>query len=153
MTTTERQPTPLAGKTILVVDDNPAVLKTVADILTFSGYNVLTGKSGEDALRVSGETPGAIDLLLSDVDMPVMSGPVLGQKLKQCRPLIRIMLMSGGGVDGSLLVLNYGWAFIAKPFLFHKLIEMVQEVLSTKDRSQPGGAEFDSRRDVAPKMT
>ena len=58
-----------------------------------------------------------------------------------------IMLMSGGA-NGNLLVLNYGWAFIQKPFVGTKLIEMVTHVLHSADRSQPGGQEFDSRKDV-----
>ena len=56
------------------------------------------------------------------------------------------MLMSGG-VAGNLLVLNYGWAFIEKPFLATKLIQMVTDVLHSPDRSQLGGKEFDSRKD------
>jgi DNA-binding NtrC family response regulator len=87
-----------------------------------------------------------IDLLLSDVDMPKMSGPDLGQLLKKARPDMHVMLMSGG-VDGNLLVLNYGWAFIQKPFVATKLIQMVKDVLHSENRSQPGGQEFDSRKD------
>jgi len=59
---------------------------------------------------------------------------------------MHVMLMSGG-TDGNLLVLNYGWAFIQKPFIAGKLVQMVREVLHTKNRSQPGGQEFDSRKD------
>jgi len=57
------------------------------------------------------------------------------------------MLMSGGR-DGSLLVLNYGWAYIQKPFVGTKLIQMVTDVLHSPDRSQSGGHEFDSRKDI-----
>jgi DNA-binding NtrC family response regulator len=92
-----------------------------------------------------------IDLLLSDVDMPKMSGPDLGQLLKNARPDMHVMLMSGG-VDGNLLVLNYGWAFIQKPFVASKLIQMVREVLHSENRSQLGGQEFDSRKDQEPEL-
>jgi two-component system, cell cycle sensor histidine kinase and response regulator CckA len=95
---------------------------------------------------VASETDGTIDLLLSDVDMPLMSGPDLGEKLKASRPKMHVMLMSGAA-NGSLLVLNYGWAFIEKPFLMKKLIDMVSEVLSSPDRAQ-SGKEFDSRKDT-----
>jgi DNA-binding NtrC family response regulator len=86
-------------------------------------------------------------MLLSDVDMPKMSGPDLGENLKKARPDMHVMLMSGG-VDGNLLVLNYGWAFIQKPFVPSKLVQMVIDVLHSENRSQLGGQEFDSRKDI-----
>jgi hypothetical protein len=58
-----------------------------------------------------------------------------------------VMLMSGG-TSGNLLVLNYGWAFIQKPFVPTKLVQMVKDVLHSENRSQLGGHEFDSRKDV-----
>lgn len=77
-----------------------------------------------------------------------MSGPALGVVLKALWPDIRVMLMSGGKGDGALLVLNYGWAFIEKPFVVKKLVQMINDVLHSPDRSQPGGKEFDSRKDT-----
>ena len=53
-----------------------------------------------------------------------------------------------GGADGNLLVLNYGWAFIQKPFVAAKLVQMVTKVLHSHNRSQPGGQEFASRKDT-----
>lgn len=134
------------GQTILVVDDNEQMLELVASILTAASFHVLPANDGAQAIEVAGQTKGRIDLLLSDIDMPLMSGPDLGERLKQARPDLHVMLMSGG-VNGSLLVLNYGWAFIQKPFVATKLVQMVTEVLNSPDRSQPGGQEFDSRKD------
>jgi FixJ family two-component response regulator len=79
--------------------------------------------------------------------MPSMSGPDLGQTLKKARPSLRVMLMSGG-TDGNLLVLNYGWAFIQKPLVSEKLVQMITEVLHVPDRSQSGGQEFESHKDT-----
>jgi DNA-binding NtrC family response regulator len=135
-------------ETILVVDDNEAVLKVVVAILEFANFHVLSADSGASALKLARETEGKIDLLLSDVDMPLLSGPDLGEALKKVRPDLHVMLMSGGP-KGNLLVLNYGWAFIQKPFVQAKLVEMITDVLHSSDRSQPGGQEFDSRRDTA----
>ena len=101
----------------------------------------------ERALTLAQETERTIDLLLSDVDMPNMSGPDLGEILKKNRPDIHVMLMSGGQ-SGALLVLNYGWAFIQKPFVAQKLVQMILNVLHTENRSQAGGHEFDSRKDT-----
>jgi DNA-binding NtrC family response regulator len=134
-------------ETILVVDDNEDVLKVVAAILQHANFQVLVAHSGPDALKVAKAADGKIDLLLSDVDMSPMSGPDLGEKLKKTRLDMHVMLMSGGAT-GNLLVLNYGWAYIQKPFVPAKLVQMVTEVLHSRDRSQLGGQEFDSRKDT-----
>jgi len=83
-------------------------------------------------------------MLLSDVEMPQMSGLDLSDALRATRPEMRVMLMSGG--DNGLLVLNYGWAYLQKPFMAVKLLQMVAEVLHTPDRLQSGGREFDTRK-------
>jgi two-component system cell cycle sensor histidine kinase/response regulator CckA len=133
-------------ETILVVDDNPQLLRMVVQIFEAQNFRVLSAIDGPSALKLADETTETIDLLLSDVDMPGMSGPDLGEALKKARPHMHVMLMSGG-VSGALLVLNYGWAFIQKPFIGKKLVQMVNEVLHSKNRSQAGGQEFDSWKD------
>ena len=145
----EIAPGTLAGQleTILVVDDNEWVLRVVVAILKRANFRVLSADNAANAIELSKKTEGKIDLLLSDVDMPLMSGPDLGETLKKARPNMHVMLMSGGS-DGNLLVLNYGWAFIQKPFVSTKLVQMVTDVLHSPDRSQIGGQEFDSRKDV-----
>jgi DNA-binding NtrC family response regulator len=134
-------------ETVLVVDDNESVLQCVVAILKHANFQVISADSGADAIEVAKATEGRIDMLLSDVDMPLMSGPDLGATLKETRPDLHVMLMSGG-VDGNLLVLNYGWAFIQKPFVATKLVQMMLDVLHSPDRSQSGGQEFDSRKDT-----
>lgn len=134
-------------KTILVVDDDEQILKVVVAILKSADFRVLSANSGPNALKMAEENKVTIDLLLSDVDMVPVSGPDLGEMLKKARPDMHVMLMSGGA-GGNLLVLNYGWAFIQKPFVPVKLVKMVTEVLHSKNRSQPGGQEFDSRKSV-----
>ena len=133
--------------TILVVDDTEVVLEAVVAVLQNANYRVLSADSGPNAITLAKQTEGVIDLLLSDVDMPSLSGPDLGETLKRTWPDMHVMLMSGGA-NGNLLVLNYGWAFIEKPFVASKLIEMVKDVLNSPNRSQPGGQEFDSRKDT-----
>ncbi len=134
-------------ETILVVDDQETVRTLVSDVLAGANFVVLSADGGASAIELAQKTDGPIDLLLSDVNMPGMSGPDLGQILKKARPALHVMLMSGGS-DGTLLVLNYGWAFIQKPFVATKLVQMVTDVLHSADRSQLGGQEFDSRKDV-----
>jgi DNA-binding NtrC family response regulator len=132
-------------ETILVVDDDEMVLRTVVAILERANFQVLSAKNGADAIKLGEETDDPIHMLLSDVDMREMSGPDLGQKIKKTRPQLHVMLMSGGN-NGNLLVLNYGWAYIQKPFVAVKLVQMVTDVLHSPDRSQLGGHEFDPRK-------
>jgi two-component system cell cycle sensor histidine kinase/response regulator CckA len=133
-------------ETILVVDDDVALLHLVKTILSEAHFRVLSADSGAAAITLADETDQKIDLLLSDVEMGQMSGPDLGEALKKKRPDLHVMLMSGGN-NGHLLVLNYGWAYIDKPFVAKKLVEMVTDVLHSENRSQPGGHHFDSRED------
>jgi DNA-binding NtrC family response regulator len=135
----------LTLETILVVDDDEDLLKTVVAILKRANFRVLSAGSGLAALKLAKKTNRRIDLLLSDVDMAEMSGPDLGESLKRERPDLHVILMSGGA-KGNLLVLNYGWAFIQKPFVSAKLVQMIKDVLRSANRSQLGGEEFGSRK-------
>lgn len=134
-------------ETILVVDDTETVLRLVVTILKNANFCVLQADCGSAAIKLAADHPGKIDLLLSDVKMPGMSGPDLGAALKLSRPGIHVMLMSGFS-GGDLLVLNYGWAFLEKPFVGATLVEMVNAVLHTPDKSQ--GTYGYNRRKEAP---
>ena len=122
------------------------ILKVVVAILNKANFNVLEAESGEEAIKLVKNHPGKISLLLSDVQMPSMTGPELGETLKKLVPDLRVMLMSGFA-GGSMLVLNYGWAFIEKPFLPGKLLEMINVVLHSPDKSQ-GNNQYDTRKNA-----
>jgi len=123
-----------ALETILVVDDNEDVRKIVISILQCANFRVLSADNGATALKLANYTDGRIDLLLSHVDMPHLSGPDLGEILKKTRPDIHVILMSGSA-DRNLLVRNYGWAFIQKPFAAVRLVEMVMDVLHSANHT------------------
>ena len=131
-------------QTILLVEDHPLLLKLVKGILENARFTVLAASSAKKAMRIEAEFPGNIDLLLSDVMMPGMSGPDLAKALKKQRPKMRIILMSAYP-DGALLVLNYGWHFIQKPFMPLALVGRIKDVLCSKTREQ-GTDHFDTRR-------
>jgi CheY-like chemotaxis protein len=133
-------------ETILVVDDVDLVLGLVVLILKGANYNVIQANSGAQALKLASEYPEHIDLLLSDVKMAGMTGPSLATALKLARPDLRVMFMSAFR-GGDLLVLNFGWAYIDKPFVKDKLLEMVHSVLHSPDKSQ-GSHQFDTRQDT-----
>jgi DNA-binding NtrC family response regulator len=137
---------PLKGaipQTVLVVEDDASILRLVQLILEDDGFEVLGASSANKALEIEAHFSRTIHLLLSDVMMPDMCGPELAELLKQLRPQMRVMLMSGYA-DGAMLVLNHGWHFIRKPFLATALVGSVHDVLRSEVCDQ-GTDHFDPR--------
>jgi FixJ family two-component response regulator len=114
---------PQVQKTIFIVDDEPAVLGCVAELLADNAYHILTWPSGEEALRQSKDYKGEIHLLLSDFQMTGMSGVDLATAMTADRPRLKVLLMSG--FPEGMLVLNEGWHFLAKPFIASQLRALV----------------------------
>jgi PAS domain S-box-containing protein len=125
----QADPLPGAGRTVLVVEDEPALTRVVARILANGGYHVLATTSGLEALDLDREQ--RCDLLLTDVIMPAMSGRRLADLLHERRPGLPVLFMSGysNGLLGTTHVLDPGIAFIEKPFTGHDLLLKVGEVL------------------------
>ena len=125
-------------KTILVVDDEAEIRKLVAAMVSRHGYNVLTADSGDHALTVAKNQKTPIDLLLTDVVAPGMSGPMLADKLTELQPGLRVLFMSG--YDNTQVVQRYvvekGHALLHKPFTVEELGRKVSELL----KSQPAAA-------------
>ena len=117
--------------TILVVDDDPGVRSLAKDVLEINGYTVLDTSDPRHALRIAREHPGPIELLLTDVVMPLMNGPELAERLVAIRPEIRVLFMSGFDVSG---ILAPGAPLIAKPFDVRALPRRVRDLL---DRRSP----------------
>jgi two-component system cell cycle sensor histidine kinase/response regulator CckA len=119
------------SETLLLVEDETSVRLASAQFLTRSGYNVLEASNGEDALRVSRAHTGRIDLMITDVVMPKMGGPVLAEWLVGERPKMRVLFVSG---YAEHTVLRHGRAavavaFLQKPFSGKMLAGKVREVL------------------------
>ncbi len=110
-------------KTILVVDDNPDILKFVTGILTASNYRVITAGSGAEALQQSKNFRSEIHLLLTDLQMPRMSGIDLATLMSADRPQLQVLMMSG--FSDRMFVLNEGWLFLAKLFIPSQLLALV----------------------------
>ncbi len=121
-------------RTILVVDDDPAILKYVSGFLVDVDYHVLTASSGQAALRQSRDYKGQIDLLLSDFQMPVMSGIELATQMSIERPQLKVLMMSG--FTGGMLVLNECWHFLAKPFVPSQLRALILGLVSPESGSK-----------------
>ena len=120
-------PNPHKGKTILLAEDEQPVRNFVHLLLLGNGYDVLVVENGIEALDKSREHTGEIHLLLSDVEMPQMTGTELATQIAIERPNAKIILMSG--FPSEMLVLNHGWKFLAKPFDAHMLRETIRMVL------------------------
>jgi two-component system cell cycle sensor histidine kinase/response regulator CckA len=122
------------GETVLVVDDEAAVRSAVWEILQAMGYLVLEAGSGEEALRICAGHKDPIHLLLTDVGMPVMSGPEVAQQLARLRPKTRVLYMSGYSDDALIRrgVVEQGAAFLQKPFTPDTLAHKVREVLDAE---------------------
>lgn len=116
--------------TILVVDDEAGVRVMIARMLSLAGYSVVSAQSGEEALSIVKEYAAPIDLVLSDVRMPEMTGPEMVEELLKLRPDIRVMYMSAYSRD----VLPAGAQdtdipFLNKPFTMRTLALSIGETL------------------------
>ena len=119
-------------ETVLVVEDEPAILDLVKRVLEKLGFVVLAARSPEEALGLAGDHPGRIDLLLSDVIMPGMNGRDLAGALRATRPSIRQLFMSGytANVIAHHGVLDAGVHFLQKPFAPNDLVTKVRRALA-----------------------
>jgi len=119
---------PNSTKTILFAHDDGELQKFVVALLTENGYNLILANDGKGALEKARAHEGMIHLLLSDVEMPGMTGIELAIQLGQERPDTKILLVSD--LDSGLLVLNNGWQFLPKPFMAEMLRDRVRDFLS-----------------------
>ena len=118
------------SKTILIAEDEEAVRDLACEFLKSAGYTVLTAADGTEALEVADSSEQPIHILLTDVVMPKMRGPELAKRLKQLRPSIKVVYMSGyleyNRADNEFLEDGF---FLQKPFSRDTLARKVSEAL------------------------
>ena len=132
---TKEEDAPRGSETILLVEDEDVVRGLARQILEQAGYHVLEARGGEEAVHLSTEHSGAIDLLLTDVVMPKASGKEIANLITSIRPDLRVLFMSGY-TDEAIVhhgVLDSGVEFIQKPFTPASLARKVREVLETEE--------------------
>ena len=119
-------------RTILIVDDEPEVRKLVGAMVSRHGFDVISADSGEAALQEYQKHGGPIDLLLTDVVAPGMSGPMLADRLAEKQPGLKVLFMSG--YDNTSVVQRYvverGYDLLHKPFTADELATKVNEMIS-----------------------
>jgi len=129
-------------ETILLVDDEADVLATAREMLEAQGYEILDALNAEEAVRVAAAHHGPIDLLLTAVVMPGVSGQDLALLLGLQRPELRVLYMSAFAIiKGQRQFaevehgLDLGAPIILKPFTPERLVDKVHEVLAAKPPS------------------
>jgi PAS domain S-box-containing protein len=128
---TSAEPAAHGHETILLVEDEPALLAMTTIILETQGYSVLTASTPGEAICLAGERAGEIHLLMTDVVMPEMNGLDLAKNLLSLHPHLKCLFMSGHTADviAHHGVLNEGLCFIQKPFSMKELGAAVREAL------------------------
>jgi PAS domain S-box-containing protein len=124
-----------SSETILLVEDEDAVRNLTRRLLENGGYTVLQASDAESAMEVADSHPGRLDMLLTDVVMPGLSGPELARRLLTSRPRLRVLYVSGYPDEAmaSQGLLEPDASFLQKPFTPETLARRVREILDTRE--------------------
>ena len=125
-----REDAPSGSETILLVEDQRDVREVAREFLQLSGYKVFEAKDGLEALAIADSHPGAIDLMITDMIMPGMTGAELAAQMKDVRPEIRVIFMSGyADYAGEKPAPDAKSVTLQKPFTRAQLTQTVHQVL------------------------
>jgi two-component system, cell cycle sensor histidine kinase and response regulator CckA len=130
----ESQNIPRGTETILLVEDEKGVRDLAREYLEISGYKVLVAENGVAAVKVASDYDGAIDLVMTDVVMPGLSGSELTKKIREIRPAIHVMYMSGY-TDQAIIhhgILGPDIVLLQKPFTLSALAHKLRDALAKK---------------------
>jgi two-component system, cell cycle sensor histidine kinase and response regulator CckA len=122
--------------TVLLVEDDEQVREFIRNLLTQNGFRVLEASTGAEGLRVAEEHTGEIDLLLSDMLLPELSGFDLALGLQRKHPQMHVLFITGY-VEGEIVqkcVSELDASFLDKPFQPHVLLNRVREAVSASHR-------------------
>jgi CheY-like chemotaxis protein len=137
---------PQGSETVFVIDDNPAVRSSVCKVLQERGYLVLEAVNGPEALRVSQNFAGKIDLLLTDVTLPGMSGKDVAQHLLALRPDLKLLYMTGYTHTQAADAVPLPVPVFRKPFTGAALARKVRAVLDGSEENSHTEVEDKKKR-------
>jgi two-component system cell cycle sensor histidine kinase/response regulator CckA len=126
------QPAPsLEPRTILLIDDEQSVRSIVMKILKRASFKVLEADSGETALKIAESHTGTIDLVVTDLNMPGLTGPEVVKKLATVRPGLKVLYMSGSAEHDAVARAGVpgGANFLHKPFSGQELTTAVKAAI------------------------
>ena len=126
---------PRIPRTILVADDTPSVRMVIARVCASNGYRVVEATDGEDALRLARAMAGTIDLVVTDVDMPGLSGLQLATELRLMLPRLPACFVSGRDLPAGALAdaeKSGRTAFLMKPFDLAELLLVIRTLLKNQ---------------------
>ena len=115
-------------KTILVVDDEATIRNILVQVLRLRGYRVLSAMNGVDALKILRDPQDCIDVLITDLMMPLMTGKELIETVLTSHPHVKPICLSA---SSTVLSLNRSVLFLPKPFSLQAIVESVREVLDS----------------------
>jgi len=118
-------------RTVILIDDEPALLYVNRVILEGEGYRVLEAKTGNKALEIVKTFPGDIDAAILDIELPDMDGETVCKQIRELRPNLKVIMCSGYLVDGSVQAKMHEEAsgFMEKPYGLSTLLWTLKEVL------------------------
>jgi len=130
-----RVPMKRGSETVMLVEDEEMVRKLASELLEESGYVVLSASGGEEAIYFATTNKGRIDLLITDVVMPKVSGKEVAEQVRKIHPETKVLFMSGY-TDEAIVhhgIVDSNIAFIQKPFSEHALAQKIREVLDSEN--------------------
>jgi two-component system cell cycle sensor histidine kinase/response regulator CckA len=122
------------GRLVLVVDDEPVIVRAITWALARAGFRATVAENGEAGLQTFLADPNAIDLVLADAIMPMMHGITMVRQIRQVRPDIPVLFMSAYPEKFVNTTYRAKFPMIQKPFLMEDLIRAVTEVLGRRAR-------------------
>ena len=123
-----------AKETVFLIDDDDMIVDVGEHILNSSGYDVVSAKSGKEAIEVYKENHSRIDMVILDMILPDMGGGDTYDRLKEINPGVKVLLASGYDIDyqGRDIMERGCDGFIQKPFSMNELLEKIRGILTSK---------------------
>jgi PAS domain S-box-containing protein len=133
---------PMRGtETVLLVEDADAVREMLGRALADGGFNVLVARDGSEALRLATAHDGSIEILMTDVVMPGLSGPRTAELVTRARPGTKVLFISGHSDESFIRqgTMAPGQSFLSKPFRLEALLRRVRELLDADEARAADG--------------